>query len=83
MTRKSLLQLANKARGHGAKLAAGGVTLMLAAQNAMAQTAPAAPDVSAGDEGFLMSLLTPIGILGSAYLIVTIAIRGWKIMRSV
>lgn len=82
MTRKSLLQLANKARGHGAKLAAGGVTLMLAAQNAMAQTAPAAPDVSAG-ESFLMSLLTPIGILGSAYLIVTIAIRGWKIMRSV
>lgn len=82
MNRKSLLQLANKARGHGAKLAAGGVTLMLAAQNAMAQTAPAAPDVSAG-EGFLMSLLTPIGILGSAYLIVTIAIRGWKIMRSV
>ena len=82
MTRKALKQLANKARGHGAKLAAGGVTLMLAAQNAMAQTAPAAPDVSAG-ESFLMSLLTPIGILGSAYLIVTIAIRGWKIMRSV
>lgn len=81
MTRKALKQLANKARGHGAKLAAGGVTLMLAAQNAMA-AAPAAPDVSAG-EGFLMSLLTPIGILGSAYLIVTIAIRGWKIMRSV
>lgn len=82
MNRKSLSQLANKARGHGAKLAAGGVTLMLAAQNAMAQAAPAAPDVSAG-ESFLMSLLTPIGILGSAYLIVTIAIRGWKIMRSV
>ncbi|MEN2384503.1 major capsid protein [Comamonas sp. A7-5] len=82
MTRNALKQLAIKARGHGAKLAAGGVTLMLAAQNAMAQTAPAAPDVSAG-EGFLMSLLTPIGILGSAYLIVTIAIRGWKIMRSV
>lgn len=82
MNRKSLKQLANKARGHGAKLAAGGVTLMLAAQNAMAQTAPTAPDVSAG-ESFLMSLLTPIGILGSAYLIVTIAIRGWKIMRSV
>lgn len=80
MTRKALKQLANKARGHGAKLAAGGVTLMLAAQNAMA--APAAPDVSAG-EGFLLGLLVPIGVLGSAYLIVTIAIRGWKIMRSV
>lgn len=82
MTRKALLQLANKARGHGAKLAAGGVTLMLAATNAMAQTAPTAPDVSAG-ETFLLGLLVPIGILGSAYLIVTIAIRGWKIMRSV
>lgn len=82
MTRNSLIQLAKKARGHGAKLAAGGVTLMLAAQNAMAQTAPAAPDVSAG-EAFLLGLLVPIGVLGSAYLIVTIAIRGWKIMRSV
>lgn len=82
MNRKSLSQLANKARGHGAKLAAGGVTLMLAAQNAMAQTAPAPPDVSDGEQ-FLMSLLVPIGVLGSAYLIVTIAIRGWKIMRSV
>lgn len=82
MTRKALKQLANKARGHGAKLAAGGVTLMLAAQNAMAQAAPSAPDVSAG-EAFLLALLVPIGVLGSAYLIVTIAIRGWKIMRSV
>lgn len=82
MTEKQPSQLLVKARGHGAKLAAGGVTLMLAATNSMAQTAPATPDVSAG-ESFLMSLLTPIGVLGSAYLIVTIAIRGWKIMRSV
>lgn len=82
MNRKSLSQLANKARGHGAKLAAGGVTLMLAAQNAMAQPVPTAPDASAGEQ-FIMSLLVPIGVLGSAYLIVTIAIRGWKIMRSV
>lgn len=82
MTEKLLPQLVNKARGHGAKLAAGGVTLMLAAQNAMAQAAPATPDVSAG-ESFLLGLLVPIGVLGSAYLIVTIAIRGWKIMRSV
>lgn len=70
------------ARKYGAKLAAGGTALMLAASNAMAQSAPAAPDVTAG-ETFLLGLLVPIGVLGSAYLIVTIAIRGWKIMRSV
>lgn len=49
---------------------------------AFAQSAPTTPDVSAG-VAFIESLLTPIGLLGAAFLIVSIAIKGWKIMRSV
>lgn len=69
-----------KAGKYAVKLAAGGTALMLAAHNAFAAP-PAAPDVTDG-ESFLMSLLVPIGVLGSAFLIVSIAIKGWKIMRS-
>lgn len=69
------------ARKYGAKIAAGGTALMLAASNALA-AAPSAPDVSQG-ETFLLSLLVPIGVLGAAFLVVSIAIKGWKIMRSV
>lgn len=43
---------------------------------------PAAPDVADG-VAFIESLLAPIGLLGAAFLIVGIAIKGWKIMRSV
>ncbi|MBO1249477.1 hypothetical protein J1777_06475 [Comamonas denitrificans] len=43
---------------------------------------PTAPDVADG-VAFIESLLVPIGLLGAAFLIVGIAIKGWKIMRSV
>lgn len=49
--------------------------------SAFAQTIPA-PDVSQG-VSFIEGLLVPIGLLGAAYLVVSIAIKGWKIMRSV
>ena len=69
------------ARKYGAKVAAGGTALMLAASNVMA-AAPTPPDASEG-ETFILSLLAPIGVLGAAFLIVSIAIKGWKIMRAV
>lgn len=56
--------------------------LVAVAPAAFAQSAPTTPDVSAGVT-FIESLLTPIGLLGAAFLIVSIAIKGWKIMRSV
>lgn len=58
-----------------------GTGLMVYGTNALAAP-PAAPDVSDG-VAFIESLLGPIGLLGAAFLIVGIAIKGWKIMRSV
>lgn len=54
----------------------------LAVYGPAAIAAPATPDVTEGVT-FIESLLVPIGLLGAAYLIVSIAIKGWKIMRSV
>ena len=64
-----------------AKASAVGGALMVAAGSVLA-AAPAAPNVTEG-ETFLLGLLVPIATLGAAYLIVTIAIRGWKIMRGI
>lgn len=58
-----------------------GTGLMVYGNNALAAP-PAAPDVSDG-VAFIESLLGPVGLLGAAFLIVGIAIKGWKIMRSV
>ena len=69
------------ARKYGAQFAAGGTALMLAASNALA-AAPAVPDVGDG-AACIEGLLAPIGVLGAAFLIVSIAIKGWKIMRAV
>lgn len=73
--------LPSLARKYGARTAAGGTALMLAASNALA-AAPAVPDVADG-ASFIEGLLAPIGVLGAAFLIVSIAIKGWKIMRAV
>lgn len=58
-----------------------GTGLMVYGGQALAAP-PAAPDVADG-VSFIESLLVPIGLMGSAFLIVSIAIKGWKIMRSV
>ena len=58
-----------------------GTGLMVYGGQALAAP-PAAPDVADG-VAFIESLLVPIGLLGAAFLIVGIAIKGWKIMRSV
>ena len=69
------------ARRFGAKAAAAGAVLTVATGSAMA-AAPAVPDVADG-ASFIEGLLAPIGVLGAAFLIVSIAIKGWKIMRAV
>lgn len=62
--------------------------LAISAGTGLAVFAPGAhaaitvPDVSDG-VAFIEGLLVPIGLLGAAFLIVSIAIKGWKIMRSV
>ena len=58
-----------------------GAELMVYGGQALAAP-PAAPNVADG-VAFIESLLVPIGLLGAAFLIVAIAIKGWKIMRSV
>ena len=58
-----------------------GTGLMVYGGQALAAP-PAAPNVADG-VAFIESLLVPIGLLGAAFLIVGIAIKGWKIMRSV
>lgn len=62
--------------------AAAALATVVAVPSVFAQSAPAVPDVSSGVT-FVEGLLTPIGLLGAAFLIVSIAIKGWKIMRSV
>lgn len=60
---------------------AAALATVVAVPSAFAQ-AITVPDVSSGVT-FIEGLLTPIGLLGAAFLIVSIAIKGWKIMRSV
>lgn len=74
-----LKALANTAKGKTATL---GASAALVVYGPAVQAAPAIPDVSEGVT-FLEGLLVPIGLLGAAFLIVSIAIKGWKIMRSV
>ncbi len=64
------------------RAAAAALATVVAVPSVFAQSAPAVPDVSSGVT-FIEGLLTPIGLLGAAFLIVSIAIKGWKIMRSV
>jgi len=59
-----------------------GTSAALAAYGSAVQAAPSLPDVTEGVD-FIEGLLVPIGLLGAAFLIVSIAIKGWKIMRSV
>ena len=73
---KSVLLKAQK------RVFAAALATVVAVPSAFAQSAPAVPDVGAGVT-FIEGLLTPIGLLGAAFLIVSIAIKGWKIMRSV
>ena len=73
---KSVLLKAQK------RVFAAALATVVAVPAAFAQSAPAVPDVGAGVT-FIEGLLTPIGLLGAAFLIVSIAIKGWKIMRSV
>lgn len=56
-----------------------GTGLAAYGNNAMAQSIPDVTD----SVTFIEGLLVPIGLLGAAFLIVSIAIKGWKIMRSV
>lgn len=60
---------------------AAALATVVAVPSVFAQTIPV-PDVGPGVT-FIEALLTPIGLLGAAFLIVSIAIKGWKIMRSV
>ena len=69
------------ARKYGSKAAAVGTTLMVATGSVLA-AAPPAPVVDDA-ETFILSLLVPIATLGAAFLIVTIAMKGWKLMRGV
>lgn len=68
------------ARKYGSKAAAVGTALTVAGGSAMA----AIPTIDPS-EGvtFIESLIGPIGALGAAFLIVSIAIKGWKIIRGV
>ena len=33
--------------------------------------------------GFIDGLITPIGLIGASYLVVSYAIKGWRLMRGV
>lgn len=59
----------------------------LAAISAMAaagaaNAAVAAPDVSVVVT-YIESLAAPVGLIGAAYIVITYAIKGWRLMRSV
>lgn len=69
------------ARKYGSKALAVGSALTVAGGSAMAAAAPTV-DASAGVT-FIDSLLAPVGALGASFLIVSIAIKGWKIIRGV
>ena len=73
------MKFRNAAKKFGAKVGAGSMLALGAAGSALATTSTA-PDVS-GAVTAINDMVTPIGAIGRASLLVVVAIKTWKYLR--